>query len=81
MKIKSLTAIVALAFAVPALAGDKQWFANTDSNGDGYLSADELGEKKAKKIQKLDTDGDQQISRAEYDEYKARKYGQKKDEA
>ncbi len=74
MHIKTIASVALLALASPALAGDKNWFGKMDANGDGYLSAAELGEKKAHKITKLDTDGDQMISRAEFDEYKAAKH-------
>ena len=66
-------------FGASAYAGDYgKWFDKVDANADGYLSGEELGEKKAHKIQKLDTDGDGMISRDEYMTYKAKKH--KKDD-
>lgn len=79
---RKLTISLALALmSAPALAGSYgEWFEKTDANQDGYLTADELGEKKAYKIQKMDTDDDGRVSRAELDAYKAAKHAKKKDE-
>ena len=68
--------------AVGAQAGDYgKWFDKMDANSDGFLSADELGEEKAYKIQKMDSDGDGQISRDELFAYKAAKSRKKDDTA
>ena len=74
MKLKALTLVALLAFALPASAGG---FDHYDKNADGMISADELGEKKAHKIAKLDTDGDELISREEFEAYKAKKHRKK----
>ena len=70
MKLKLLTTLALFALASPALAGG---FDHYDKNADGYISADEFGEKKAHKIKKLDADGDGLVSREEFDAYKAKK--------
>ncbi len=82
MKAK-LTVMMMLAMAAgSASAGDYgKWFDKMDANGDGQLSATELGEKKAYKIAKMDTDGDGQISRAELFAYKEAKMREKDDTA
>ncbi len=68
--------------AAGAHAGDYgKWFDKMDANADGYLSAAELGEKKAHKIDKMDTDGDGLISRQELHAYKAAKSHKKDDTA
>ncbi|MEM6638788.1 MAG: hypothetical protein AAF610_02705 [Pseudomonadota bacterium] len=68
--------------ATAAHAGDYgKWFDKMDADADGYLTAAELGEKKAYKIQKMDTDGDGQISRDELFAYKAAKKRKKDDTA
>ena len=80
MKVKFLATLGALAFATSAAAGSYgEWFEKVDANADGYLSAEELGEKKAHKIDKMDTNGDRLISRDELEAYKAAKK-RKKDE-
>ena len=82
MKAKFLVTlgILAMTATATATAGSYgEWFEKVDANADGYLSADELGEKKAYKIDKMDTDGDRLISRDELDAYKAAKH-RKKDE-
>jgi Ca2+-binding EF-hand superfamily protein len=78
---KKMLAVIAIAaFGASANAGDPgKWFEKVDANADGYLSADELGEKKAYKIQKLDMDGDGLISREEYLSHKAHKKHKKDD--
>ena len=79
MKSKVVLALAIAACGVSATAGDYgKWFEKMDANADGYLSADELGEGKAHKIDKLDTNGDRLISREEFDAYKASKH--KKDD-
>lgn len=81
MKVKLISLLALAAFATAAHAGSgKDWFAHYDKNGDGYMTADELGPEKAHKIQKLDQDGDERVSRAEYDAYKSKKYRDKKDD-
>lgn len=75
MKLKTLSVVALLAFAAPALAGG---FDHYDKNADGMITADELGEKKAAKMAKLDTNGDEIISRQEFDDYKAQKKRSKK---
>lgn len=82
MKAK-LTLMMALGVAaVGANAGDYgKWFDKMDANADGFLSAAELGEKKAYKIAKMDTDGDGQISREELFAYKEAKRQKKDDTA
>ncbi|MFK7886992.1 MAG: hypothetical protein AB8G16_09045 [Gammaproteobacteria bacterium] len=81
MKQKLTLALATALLCAPALAGSHgKWFDKTDTNQDGYLTADELGEKKAHKMAKIDTDGDARISRAELDAYKAAKHAKKKDE-
>ena len=74
MKAKVFAFVALLAFTIPATAGG---FEHWDKNADGLISAEELGEKKAHKIAKLDTDGDGFISKAEYDAYKAKKHDRK----
>lgn len=82
MKHKITLILAAALICGPAFAGSYgEWFEKVDANQDGYLTADELGEKKAYKIQKMDSDGDGRVSRAELDAYKAAKHGKKKDEA
>ena len=82
MKVKIIAACGALAFGASAAAGNYgEWFEKVDANSDGFLSAEELGEKKAYKIDKLDTNGDRLISREEYDSYKAAKKRKKDDTA
>ncbi len=74
MKAKILVTVGALMIGTSAVAGNYgEWFEKVDANADGYLSAAELGEEKAHKIEKLDTDGDGLISREEYMAYKAAK--------
>lgn len=80
MKVKILATLGALVIGTSAVAGNYgEWFEKVDTNADGYLSAEELGEKKAHKIDKIDTDGDRLISRKELEAYKAEKH-RKKDE-
>ena len=80
MKVKFLATLGTLAIATSAMAGSYgEWFEKVDANADGYLSAEELGEKKAHKIDKMDTNGDRLISRQELEAYKAAKK-RKKDE-
>ena len=82
MKTKLFCLLALAAFATSANAGKgKDWFAHYDKNGDGYMSAEELGADKAHKIQKLDQDGDNLVSREEYDAYKAKKRAKKDDTA
>ncbi len=71
MKLTPVTLVTLLAFAAPAFAGG---FAHYDKDADGFITADELGEKKAHKIEKMDMDGDGQISQQEFDAYKAKKH-------
>lgn len=82
MKAKMTLLFATVALAAAANAGDYgKWFDKMDANADGFLSADELGEKKAYKIQKMDSDGDGQISRDELMQYKATKSRKKDDTA
>ncbi len=82
MKAKILATLVAFGLATSATAGSYgEWFEKVDANADGYLSADELGEKKAYKIDKMDTNGDRLISRDELEAYKAAKKKRKDDTA
>ena len=74
MKAKTLTLLTLLAFSIPAFAGG---FDHYDKNADGVITADELGEKKAHKMAKLDANGDEVISREEFEAYKARKRDKK----
>lgn len=70
---QKLVALLALSFlAVPVMAGG---FDHYDKNADGYISADELGEKKAHKMQKYDTNGDNMISKEEFEDCKGKKRG------
>lgn len=55
------------AFAGGADCGDR--FEKADANADGFLSAQELGEKKAHEVEKMDLDGDLLISRDEYNRH------------
>ena len=75
MKVKTLTFLGILALSAPALAGG---FDHYDKNADGVISADELGEKKAHKMAKIDTNGDAVISREEFEQYKAQHKRSKK---
>lgn len=68
MKAKVLTFVTLLAFAAPALAGG---FEHYDKNADGVITADELGEKKAHKLAKMDTNGDEVVTQEEFEAYKA----------
>lgn len=80
MKAKLLATLGALAIGTSAAAGNYgEWFEKVDANADGYLSAEELGEKKAYKIDKMDTNGDRLISREELDAYKTAKKHRKED--
>jgi hypothetical protein len=80
MKAKILMTLALAAIGLSAQAGNYgKWFEETDANSDGYLSADELGEEKAYKIDKLDTDGDRLISREEFDSHYAHKKHKKDD--
>ncbi|NND59236.1 MAG: hypothetical protein HKN49_03130 [Gammaproteobacteria bacterium] len=81
MNSRIVLALILAVFFSSAVAGDyNAWFDKVDADGDGYLSAAELGEKKAYKIDKMDTDGDNLISRDELMQYKAAKK-HKKDRA
>ncbi len=74
--------VLGLGLTTSAAAGSYgEWFEKVDANADGYLSADELGEKKAYKIDKMDTNGDRLISRDELEAYKAAKKKRKDDTA
>lgn len=74
MKIKYLPILALVVLGMSAHAGDYgKWFEKTDTNADGYLSADELGAEKAHKIDKIDLDGDRLISLDELKQYKANK--------
>lgn len=68
MKAKALTFITLLALAVPTFAGG---FEHYDKNADGVITADELGEKKAHKLAKMDTNGDEVVTQEEFETYKA----------
>ena len=82
MKATIFTTLGVLALTAPATAGNyAEWFEKVDANADGYLSAEELGEKKAYKIKKMDTNGDGLISRDELEAYKAAKHRKKDDTA
>ncbi len=70
MRVIPIALFTLAAISTPAFAGG---FAHYDKNSDGYITADELGEKKAYKIEKMDTDGDGQVSQEEYEAYKANK--------
>ena len=73
MRAKILAILGGLAIATSATAGNYgEWYEKVDANADGYLSAEELGEK-AYKIDKIDANGDRLISRDELDAYKAAK--------
>ena len=67
------------AFAGGAGCGDR--FDKADANNDGFLSAQELGEKKAADVATMDLDGDRLISRDEYDAHKMAKRLEKNDRA
>lgn len=74
MKRKSIVLAACVLTVGVAHAGDYgKWFDKMDANADGFLSAAELGEKKAYKIDKMDADGDGLISRQELMAYKAKK--------
>lgn len=82
MKAKYILLPVLTTFGLSAFAGNYgAWFDKVDANADGYLSAQELGEEKAHKIDKLDLDGDRLISRDEFEQYKAKKKRDKDDQA
>ncbi|MEM7081418.1 MAG: hypothetical protein AAF465_01605 [Pseudomonadota bacterium] len=74
MKAKALTLVTLIAFTAPSFAGG---FDKYDKNADGVITADELGEKKAHKLAKIDTNGDEMISQEEFDAYKAKKRSKK----
>ena len=74
MKASIFATLGALAIATTALAGSYgEWFDRVDANADGFLSAEELGEKANHKLDKMDSNGDRLISREELDAYKAAK--------
>jgi len=68
MNVKTLMFIGLFVFSAQASAGG---FDHYDKNADGFISADELGAKKAGKMAKMDTNGDEVISREEFQAYKA----------
>lgn len=68
MKLKLATTLMVLALAIPAMAGG---FEHYDKDANGFITADELGEEKAHKMQEMDTNGDELISKAEFNAYKA----------
>ena len=70
MRVLPIALFTLAAISAPAFAGG---FDHYDKNADGYITADELGEKKAYKIEKMDSDGDGQVSLDEYKAYKASK--------
>ena len=72
MKLKLVTLLAFSFLVAPAMAGG---FDHYDTNADGYISADELGEMKAHKMQKYDANGDNLISKEEFEDCKGKKRG------
>lgn len=75
-------AMVATALPAPADACDghkKDKFAKADTNGDGFLTADEVSEEHWARIKVADTNNDNKVSKAEFRQAKKDgKFGKKK---
>lgn len=57
--------------------GKAHRFQKADSNGDGFLTKAEVGEKRWERLKAADGNNDARVSKAEFEQFKAKKRGAK----